>query len=306
MSSSRRIPFCVLDSFTDTPFQGNPAGVFIDDRGELTGEEMRHMAGEVSLESGFVLPDDTGGAHDFRLRYFTGVMEVPLCGHATLAAVTALVLAGRVAVPGALRFATAPGTISAEFHHDPSGALSVTQFQRAPEFGDSLPTADVAEVADALGCAPSAVTATGLPVRVVSTGTPWLYVPVESRAAVDAAPASFDAINTLSKRHSTFGVYLFALETDADGSPAVWSRCFAPIAGLNEDPVTGSASGGLGGYLWKHGILPHAGGAVTARQGFAGGRGGTAHIRVEAADGEVRTTAVTGQATLIAEGEFAL
>jgi phenazine biosynthesis protein PhzF family len=303
----RRIPFYVLDSFTDTPFQGNPAGVFFDDHAALTADEMRRLAGEVSLESAFVLPDDTGGAHDYRLRYFTGSTEVPLCGHATLAAVTALAHAGRLAAGAGLRFATNPGTIAVTTGDLGGGALSVTQFQRAPEFGAALAEEAVAEVASALGCAPEAITGAGLPVRVVSTGTPWLYVPVTSRAAVDAAPASFAAITALSRAHNTFGLYVFAVEHEAGAGLVVWSRCFAPVAGLDEDPVTGSASGGLGAYLWAAGRLPAEGGGVfTARQGFAGGRGGTVHVRVKAADGAVTSVAVTGRAVLVAEGAFTL
>jgi PhzF family phenazine biosynthesis protein len=74
----RHIPFFVVDSFTDTPFQGNPAGVFFDSNAALTGDEMRRLAGEVHLESAFVLPADPSdpGPADFRLRYFTGVCEV--------------------------------------------------------------------------------------------------------------------------------------------------------------------------------------------------------------------------------------
>ena len=123
---------------------------------------------------------------------------------------------------------------------------------------------------------------------------------------VDAAPASFEAIADLSRQTGTYGIYLFTLEHDTTGDPLVWSRCFAPIAGLPEDPVTGSASGALGGYLWQAGILPPAGGTVTTRQGFAGGRGGEVGIQITVEGQTVIRVAVTGTAALLAEGVFTL
>jgi PhzF family phenazine biosynthesis protein len=70
------VPFFVFDSFTDTPYRGNPAGVFFDPDGTLTETQMRRMTGEVSLESAFVAPGE--GDSRFRLRYFTGVTETTL------------------------------------------------------------------------------------------------------------------------------------------------------------------------------------------------------------------------------------
>src|SRR5262245_5230061 len=99
----RRIPFFVVDAFTDTPFPGNPAGVFFDDApANLTDAERMRLCAEVSLESAFVTPD-TGDAA-FRLRYFTGATEVPLCGHATVAAAIVLAHAGRGPRDGQILF----------------------------------------------------------------------------------------------------------------------------------------------------------------------------------------------------------
>jgi PhzF family phenazine biosynthesis protein len=304
---SRAIPFFVLDAFTDTPFAGNPAGVFFDDGACLSDEEMRRLAGEVSLESAFVLPATDGA--DLRLRYFTGMTEVPLCGHATVAALTALTHAGRVPAGDevTLRVATPVGVLRVALTRTATGGVDVTLFQNPPVFGPVMTQPQVAAVARALGCGPDALAATGLPVQRVSTGTPWLFAPVASRAAVDNAPHDRAAILRLSREHETFGVYVFTVEWDGEtGDLATWGRCFAPVAGLNEDPVTGSASGALGAYLWAHGRLDAAVSAdgltrFLARQGFAGGRGGVVRIAVGP-----ETVAVSGSAVLVAEGTFRL
>lgn len=309
----RTIPFFVLDAFSDTPFGGNPAGVFFDDANALAAGEMRRLAGEVSLESAFVSPAE--GEADLRLRYFTGATEVPLCGHATVAALTALCHAGRVPAGGSVRVATPVGVLRVDLAAGSDGGVDVTLFQNPPVFGPVLDAAEIVTVAAALGCAPGTLCPAGLPVQRVSTGTPWLLAPVKTRAVVDDAPADFAAVAALSRQHETFGVYVFTPpeQDDKTGILSTWGRCFAPIAGLNEDPVTGSASGALGGYLAAHRRLPGPDGDGLARfvaqQGFAGGRGGTVRVAVGRAAANatsVDTVAVSGSAVLVAEGAFRL
>jgi PhzF family phenazine biosynthesis protein len=73
----------IVDSFTDRPFKGNPAGVCIIDA-QLGDETMLHIAQELNLsETAFICPLDTSGT--FSIRYFSPKMEIALCGHATLA-----------------------------------------------------------------------------------------------------------------------------------------------------------------------------------------------------------------------------
>ena len=300
----KSIPFFLVDAFTDTPFAGNPAGVFFDDDAVLSADDMRQMAGEISLESGFVLPPGDSGA-DFRLRYFTDVTEVPLCGHDTVAATVALIHTGRLSVGADVVYATGIGLLPVSTARSVAGGVDVTLHQTPRAMGDAVSDTGIAEIARALGCAPGEITASGLPVRRASSGTPFLLVPVASRGAVDAAPASFPAIEAVSKTYEALGVYVFTVEQEGD-TVAVWSRSFCPLAGLNEDPVTGSASGALGWYLAVNGILRTGGpDELTIRQGFGGKRGGQARVRVSRGDdGVVARIDVTGTAILLSEGQF--
>lgn len=302
----RTIPFFICDSFTDTPFQGNPAGVFFDDNAALTEDEMRQLCAEISLESAFVLPSPDEEQADRRLRYFTGVTEVPLCGHATIAAATVLSQEGRLQPGQTLRAATQVGTLPISL--DGSGK-SVTLYQTTPRFDFGAPEMgsgiDSAAVAAALGIAPEHLSPSLSP-RRVSTGTPWLFVPVTTRDIVDTASADFTRIDAISRQYHVYGMYVFAWKP---GAP-VWGRCYAPTSGLNEDPVTGSASGALGGYLAECGALdvPPGGSATfTTQQGFAGGRGGTVQVTVaREQDGSFKRVAVTGRALVLARGAFTL
>jgi trans-2,3-dihydro-3-hydroxyanthranilate isomerase len=304
----RKIPFYIVDSFTDTPFQGNPAGVFFNSDALLTEDEMRQLAGEVHLESAFVLPPDQPEAN-FRLRYFTGTTEVPLCGHATIAALTVLQEQGHLLAGQSQRTSTMAGVL--EVAATESGA--VTLRQRAPEFGTPLTELEAQEITDALGYDRGSAGHPTLPIQRVSTGTPWLIVPVRHRANVDQTPTDFDAITALSDKHGTFGFYVFVLDvakTVSGDEWNVWSRCYAPKAGLNEDPVTGSASGALGGYLAQHNVLsvsPVDTSHFTIQQGFGGGRGGTVSVRVERGEnGEIGPVTIEGNALILSQGQFTL
>ena len=86
-----------VDAFTTTPFTGNSAAV-VPDAADLDPVVMQRIAREMNVsETAFVLPSQQA---DFRLRWWTPTVEVPLCGHATVAACHALVEMGRLRVPG--------------------------------------------------------------------------------------------------------------------------------------------------------------------------------------------------------------
>ena len=83
----------IVDSFTDRPFKGNPAGVCIVDS-QLSDERMLHIAQELNLsETAFLCPGESAGA--FAIRVFSPKMEIALCGHATLASAKVILRAQR-------------------------------------------------------------------------------------------------------------------------------------------------------------------------------------------------------------------
>src|ERR1041384_5671936 len=100
-----------IDAFTDRPFRGNPAAVCLLDR-ERDDDWMQHVAAEMNLaETAFLLPRDDG----FALRWFTPVVEVALCGHATLASAHILWQIGLVERQGTIQFWTQSGLLTAEW-----------------------------------------------------------------------------------------------------------------------------------------------------------------------------------------------
>lgn len=213
------MPFFQVDAFTDRPFGGNPAAVMPLDHW-LPNETMQAIAAENNLsETAFTVPSE-GEQVDYELRWFTPAVEVPLCGHATLAAAHVLLKGARI------RFATQSGILTVSRDDDDGGLLKM-----------DLPAANLREVSEPDVCA-----ALGLSDRAL-----WLadgcndsiIVPVEDEAAVRAVTPDFAALGSIRR---------MAIVTAPGDTQDIASRVFVSYAGINEDPVTGSAHAALVPY----------------------------------------------------------
>lgn len=295
------VTFYIADSFTRTRYAGNPAGIVLPDT-PLTEPQMLAIAGELHLETAFAAPSLDPDA-DYVVAYYTGAARVPLCGHDTIALATVLAQTGRRAAPGTLRLATDVGILSVSVAADGI----VTMDQSLPQYGQTIAPKEAAE---ALGLPITEITETGLPVQVVSTGSPFLIVPVAHRAALSALAPDMNGLIAFGDGLDDFilGFYLWTEET-VNKEAWVHARCFCPAAGLPEDPVTGTASSAVGAYLVRQGQLtPDSEGIVHFRteQGFTIGRPGHAEVRLEASGKIISRVQVSGHAVLVAEGTLSL
>ncbi len=271
------LPLYQVDAFTDRLFSGNPAAV-VPLESWLPEATMQTIAAENNLaETAFFVP---AGEARWNLRWFTPTIEVPLCGHATLA--SAFVLTECLGEKAAmLTFVTRE-----------SGELTVTRgedgwyvmrFPRRHEVGP-VEAADIGRLAEALGARPQAVLSFAVP-----NETSWLAI-MESAAEVEALAPDLRAIGGLPPRN------VIATAEGAPGSGIDFvSRMFAPKAGIDEDPVTGSAHCSLVPY-WAERLGKTD---FTARQ--VSSRGGDLRCRL---DGE--TVVVAGQGVLYLKGEITL
>jgi PhzF family phenazine biosynthesis protein len=210
-----------VDAFADRPFSGNPAGVCILDRA-APEKWMQAVAGEMNVaETAFLVRRDDGG---FDLRWFTPTVEVDLCGHATLA--SAHVLWDERVLPADER---------ARFHTK-SGAL--TAWREGDTIRMDFPSEPVTK-----GEAPAALTE-AIPVPFVFAGKnrmDWL-VEVADEATVLAVCPELRGLSKVGGR----GVIVTARSASSERDFV--SRFFAPAAGVDEDPVTGSAHCALAPY----------------------------------------------------------
>jgi predicted PhzF superfamily epimerase YddE/YHI9 len=205
-----------VDAFTGTPFRGNPAAVCLLDR-DRDAEWMQNVAAEMNLsETAFLLPRDDG----FSLRWFTPMVEVDLCGHATLASAHAL-WEERV-IDGEARFHTRSGLLTA----NRAGEWIELDFPAKPE----------------------------QPLLLESLGANATYI---GRNVFDylVEVACEDELRALDPDHAKLrtipvrGVIVTARSSSSEFDFV--SRFFAPGSGVDEDPVTGSAHCALTPYWAK-------------------------------------------------------
>jgi PhzF family phenazine biosynthesis protein len=216
------IPILHIDAFTSEPFKGNPAAVCLLDE-PWPAEWMQNVAAEMNLsETAFVVPRSDGG---FDLRWFTPSIEVPLCGHATLASAHALWEMGRLARDKAARFYTLSGWLVATRNADRIEMDFPALFADEAE----LPKA----VEEALEIRLRAVVA-----NRPKGGAGKFLVELESESAVRNVKPDFQKL----RRAVNAGVIITAPGDSRGNSKYDFvSRYFACYAGVDEDPVTGSA-----------------------------------------------------------------
>jgi len=264
------IPFFQVDAFSDRPFAGNPAAVCLSTKA-LAPELMQSIAAEMNLaETAFPMPTAEPGG--WVLRWFTPALEVDLCGHATLAAAKVLFDQGE---PGPLRFATRSGELVVDQEED--GRLRMDFPAMVPEVA-SAP----AGLLDALGCRADAACLRG------PVGQYWQVV-LPTQAEVAALRPDFGRLGRLGL-DGRIGVAVTA-SADTYTDRDFVSRFFAPWAGIDEDPVTGSAHCMLAPY-WANRLGRTE---MSARQ--ISRRGGDLDVRVRG-----DRVDLIGQAVIVAEG----
>jgi len=177
--------------------------------------------------------------------------------------------------------------------------------QRPPEYRE--PASSRADVIRASGVEPAAVDATGLPIEEISCGTQFIFIPVATRAAVDAAEPDLSAMRRLQSAFPSGHIAVFIFSTEpVDSAVAVYSRMFAPSLGVAEDPATGGASGPLASYLVKHGqVTREQRQDMVSLQGVAMGRPSRIHMRItEDRNGQITRVQVGGRAVRVGEGRI--
>jgi trans-2,3-dihydro-3-hydroxyanthranilate isomerase len=256
---------------------------------------MQAIAMEMNLsETTFVLPPEDA-AHAARVRIFTTSAELPFAGHPTIG--TSWVLRDRGVVPEnadsfVLELGIGPITVRVDRDF-------LWMDQGAATFGPVVE--ERAAVADAIGLSQDDLLP-DMPVQPVSTGSPFIYVPLRDPAAVDRVAPKLDAYQQLVARvgGGVRSAFFFAPKPDG----GAYARMIGIGRGmLREDPATGSANGPLGAYLVKYGIVRGEGVVeIVSEQGTAMGRQSFIHLRVASENGEPGRVEVGGQVVPVFEG----
>ncbi len=228
--------FIQVDVFSSRKFEGNPLAVFLDGRG-LSIARMQAIAREMNLsETTFLFPG--GRKADARVRLFTPQAELPFAGHPTLG--TAFVVAQSRPQQSEIRLHMKVGVIPVQVRRE-KRATYLEMRQRDPEFGALV---DRARLAEALKLRTGELDAR-YPPQVVSTGLPFLIVPLRSTATLEKLAPDYPKLRAILGRVGVrYGYYL------ATGEDQLEARMFMETF---EDPATGSAAGCAAAYLVRYG-----------------------------------------------------
>ena len=284
----------LVDAFTSTPFTGNPCGVITNAAG-LSDDQMQKIAREVNAsETVFAFPSPNA---DFRVRFFTPAREIPMAGHPTVAVMHALVEDGRIPLPGGSAHVTEEtnaGVLDIDISGKP-GEVTVRMTQATPQF---LALMDRSKVARALRLDERDLVAASAP-QVVSTGTAQGMIMVRGIEVLRDLRPNFELLAELESEYASFSTHVFTTETFEPGNRA-HARHFGANAGVPEDPVTGSATGGMAAYLWKYGHIREP--RYRVEQGDFAGRPGRVDVEVEGDGDQPRVVRIAGTAVTVFEG----
>ncbi len=298
-----QLPFLLVDAFTTRPLSGNPCAVVLDAEA-LTPATRQQLAREFNQSETAFVDRAAVGSTEFTVRFFTPAEEIPLAGHPTIATVAALLHAGRIAVPAdgsalVLTLNLLHGPIRVDAFAGAAGQPPlIWMTQRCPVFGAVHAPETVLPL---FGLTPDDLLP-GAPIQTVSTGTPQLMVLLRDHAALRRAHVA-DAAGLGRYRAASdfFSPHLFCL---GGATPAghTFARHFGTPPDISEDPVTGSATGGMAAYLWHHGYLNSPN--FIAEQGHDMGRAGTVQVRVSGPRMAIETVQIGGTGVVVLEGSL--
>ncbi len=287
-----------VDAFSTKPFGGNPAGVVPDAR-ELSDIDMQNIAKEMNLsETAFIFPIDK---NNYKVRFFTPVQEVDLCGHATIGSFYTLAYKGYL--PSIYRGIkrihqeTKAGKLAVEIFFNNGKVEKVMMEQATPK--DLGTVEDIELLLDCfnidkqdMGIEDELV----LP-KIISTGVPDIMLPIKDKSILDNLKVDFNKLVEISKKLNILGVHTFYLPKL--NSDKVFTRNFAPIVGINEEAATGTANGALIYFLKKEGYINRD--EIVSIQGESLNRSSAIHCKIDENGGEY-TVKVGGGARIVLEG----
>ena len=283
-----------INAFTESTEGGNPAGVVLDSP-DLTDEQMKYVSKVLSVsETAFVFPSKKA---DYKIRFFSPEVEVDLCGHATIATLFTMALEGIFSqnINTVITQETKAGVLPVDIYFSDETVDRVMMTQATPRYKDIC--LDISILADSLNISVDEID-DSLPKQIVSTGLFTLPLCVKSFDILKATNPDFEKIKKLCSRFGVGSFHLFTFDT-VEPNSIYHARNFAPVYGVNEDPVTGTANGAVCSYLIKNKIIK--GRNLICEQGDIMGRPGRVFVEIDG-DG----VKVGGKARVVEEGEISV
>jgi len=267
-----------ISSFTLNGNGGNKAGVVLEADG-LTSKDMLRIANNVGYsETAFVMNSKIA---NFKVRFFTPLSEVDLCGHATIA-VFNLLQQKEIINLGIYTQETKAGVLRLDIRED-----AVYMEQKSPRYYEELTIEDIKNCFNN-----EIITVIGQPIQILSTGVKEIFLPVNTLNDLNNLDPNLKMIKEISKKYDVIGIHAFTTDGDVDA----YSRNFAPIVGIDEESATGTSNGALSCYLYKYVNKKNK---YILRQGFSMGLPSEIKSELKVVEDEIIDVFVGGKAKII-------
>lgn len=288
--------FYIVDVFAEEKYTGNQLAVFTDIK-SLSDKEMQRIAKEMNYsETTFIVSDVRNGGYDVRI--FTPEQELPFAGHPTLG--TAYVLQQEIIqqLAETIVLNLKIGQIPVTLHYSDKSVDWLWMQQKPPTFAQIFAAEAIAQVLnldlDELD--------SRFPIQEVSTGVPFIIVPLKTQSALKQIKVNKDRYFELISNSQAKSILVFCPETyNVDNNLSV--RVFADYFGVPEDSATGSANGCLAGYLVEYLYFGEAKINLRVEQGYEIGRPSLLLLKAQRNQAEIEVF-VGGKVIMVAKGEF--
>lgn len=284
--------FYIVDVFAEKKFEGNQLAVFLCENG-ITDSEMQKIAKEMNYsETTFIT-----SIENYTVRIFTPEIELPFAGHPALG--TAYVIQREIIKSNikTLLLNLKIGQIPILFKYKSGEAEEIWMEQNVPAFGQFF---DPELITNTLYLREEDIDIR-FPIQEVSTGLPFIIVPLKTLDALKRARVEREKFFDLVENTNAKSILIFCPEARKKGNH-LSVRVFTEVPGF-EDPATGSGNGCLASYLVHHQYFGKSSVDIRVEQGYEIGRPSLLLLRSEENEGQI-SVSVGGKAYIVAKGEL--
>ena len=289
--------FYIVDVFAEEKYTGNQLAVFTD-ISSLSDSQMQRIAKEMNYsETTFIVSEDVrNGGYDVRI--FTPKEELPFAGHPTLGTVYVLQQEIIKQLVEKIVLNLKIGQIPVTLHYSDNFVEWLWMQQKPPTFQQVFAAEAIAQVLTL----ESGEIDLRFPIQEVSTGVPFIIVPLKTQAALRRIKVNKDRYFEIIRNTQAKSILVFCPETyNPDNNLNV--RVFADYLGVPEDPATGSANGCLAGYLVEYSYFGEKQINLRVEQGYEIGRPSLLLLKAQKNQAEIEVY-VGGKVIMVAKGEF--
>lgn len=294
----KKLTFYIVDVFAVEKYTGNQLAVFTDAT-TLSDDQMQQIAKEINYSETTFLTSTEPYNEGYDVRIFTPNKELPFAGHPTLG--TAYILQKEVINNKSIesvKLNLKVGQIPVTWHTTAAMEEVLWMRQKPPTFHQIL---DATALAPVLSLDLEEID-TRFPIQEVSTGIPFIIVPLKTHNSLKRIKVNRDQYFELVEKTQAKEILVFCPETYAQEND-LSVRVFAEYLGIPEDAATGSANGCLAGYLVEYSYFGEKRVDVRVEQGYEIGRPSLLLLKAQK-NQDIIEVSVGGKVVLVAKGEF--